>query len=69
MHNRSIYRILVILLLVGFSSFGQSSVENAASSVEQINIDTSVVYQSIDNFGASDAWSCQFVGLWPKEKK
>ncbi|WP_255584640.1 glycoside hydrolase [Zunongwangia sp. SCSIO 43204] len=69
MHNRSIYRILVILLLVGFSSFGQSSLENAASSVEQINIDTSVVYQSIDNFGASDAWSCQFVGLWPKDKK
>ncbi|WBL25318.1 glycoside hydrolase [Zunongwangia sp. HGR-M22] len=32
-------------------------------------LDTSVTYQTIDNFGASDAWSTQFVGLWPEEKK
>ncbi|HCV79986.1 MAG: xylanase [Zunongwangia sp.] len=69
MHKRSIYRIFIILLLVRFSCLGQSSVENATSIVCQIKIDTSVVYQNIDNFGASDAWSCQFVGLWPKSKK
>ncbi|TKK65312.1 xylanase [Ilyomonas limi] len=26
-------------------------------------------YQTIKNFGASDAWACQFVGSWPDEKK
>lgn len=25
-------------------------------------------YQTIDNFSASDGWSMQFVGLWPKQK-
>jgi len=32
-------------------------------------IDISKTYQTIDNFGASDAWSCQFVGKWPDEKR
>ena len=26
-------------------------------------------HQTIDNFGASDAWSMQYVGLWPEEKQ
>jgi len=34
-----------------------------------ISIDPDVTYQTIDNFGASDAWSTQFVGNWPAEKK
>src|SRR6187551_3750191 len=25
--------------------------------------------QVIRNFGASDAWTCQFVGLWPDDKR
>ncbi|MGE5944775.1 MAG: glycoside hydrolase [Flavobacteriales bacterium] len=37
---------------------------------ELINIDVNTVYQTIEHFGASDAWSCQFVGNnWPLEKK
>ncbi|MCG9972850.1 glycoside hydrolase [Christiangramia crocea] len=32
-------------------------------------IDPSLTYQTIDNFGASDAWSTQFVGRWPEAKK
>ena len=24
---------------------------------------------TIHNFGASDAWVCQFVGLWPDKSK
>ncbi len=27
-----------------------------------LSIDASEKYQTIDNFGASDAWACQFVG-------
>jgi O-glycosyl hydrolase len=32
-------------------------------------VDTSTTYQTIAHFGASDAWSCQFVGNWPNPKK
>ena len=32
-------------------------------------IDFAKTYQVIDNFGASDAWSCQFVGNWPDVKR
>jgi hypothetical protein len=34
-----------------------------------ININFSKTYQTISNFGASDAWSCQFVGNWPDDKR
>ena len=34
-----------------------------------INIDLSKPHQTINNFGASDAWSCQFIGNWPNEKR
>jgi len=32
-------------------------------------VDPSKTCQSIENFAASDAWSCQFVGLWPNAPK
>ena len=34
-----------------------------------ININFSKTHQTISNFGASDAWSCQFVGNWPDDKR
>jgi len=34
-----------------------------------LNIDDATVYQTMEHFGASDAWSCQFVGNWPDAKK
>lgn len=34
-----------------------------------LSIDASETYQTIANFGASDAWACQFVGNWPNEKR
>ncbi|MFT2008278.1 glycoside hydrolase [Pontibacter sp. 13R65] len=33
------------------------------------NINISDTYQTIDNFAASDAWACQFVGNWPDVKR
>jgi O-glycosyl hydrolase len=53
----------VIALLVLNCSFAKSQ-----DSVVNINIDPAKTYQHIDNFGASDVWSCQFIGNWPKEK-
>jgi O-glycosyl hydrolase len=37
--------------------------------VVQINALTDRRFQQIENFGASDAWSCAFVGQWPDAKK
>src|SRR5688500_14683191 len=34
-----------------------------------IQINETKTAQTIHNFGASDAWSCQFVGNWPDEKR
>src|SRR5690606_33072784 len=34
-----------------------------------INVISKETYQVIEHFGASDAWSSQFVGLWPDQKK
>ncbi len=34
-----------------------------------LRVDKNITHQTISNFGASDAWSCQFVGNWPVEKK
>jgi hypothetical protein len=34
-----------------------------------INLDPTVQYQVMDNFGASDAWSVQHVGTWPEAKR
>ncbi|MEO6981242.1 MAG: glycoside hydrolase, partial [Mucilaginibacter sp.] len=38
-------------------------------SAVSVNINLAKTYQRIDNFGASDAWACQFIGKWPSEKK
>ncbi|MDE3237291.1 MAG: xylanase [Bacteroidota bacterium] len=35
----------------------------------EVSIDLKKTYQVIENFGASDAWSCQFVGSWPDSSK
>lgn len=34
-----------------------------------VTINPDKTYQSIDHFGASDAWACQFVGNWPDAKR
>ena len=55
--------ILFTAILAGCKSSSQTSNQSI------IEFDPSKKYQAIDNFGASDAWSCQFVGNWPDEKK
>ncbi|MBU3011330.1 xylanase [Polaribacter vadi] len=48
-----------------------SSISLSQNKVEEININVfpDVEFQTIHNFGASDAWSAQFVGKWPLQKK
>lgn len=51
---------ILLLLLMSSLFFGQNS----------ITINTDNVLQTMDGFGASDAWRCQFIGKnWPEEKK
>lgn len=42
---------------------------NSQTKEVTIDINLSKAYQTISNFGASDAWSCQFVGNWPDDKR
>lgn len=48
--------------------FGQASAQQTGASLT-LTIDTRKTYQTIDNFGASDAWAAQFVGNWPEAKR
>ncbi|GGF78947.1 glycoside hydrolase [Wenyingzhuangia marina] len=66
------------LLIVAFSFLSTFQVYSKSNSIEQkkdslgaiiINIDETKKYQTIDHFGASDAWSTQFVGHWPLAKR
>ena len=42
----------------------------AGTEVHRIKIDTAISYQTIDGFGASDAWQCAIVGKnWSLEKR
>lgn len=42
----------------------------AAQNEKIFIIDKQTVYQEIDNFSASDAWRCAFIGKnWPQVKK
>ncbi|WP_163706917.1 glycoside hydrolase [Mangrovibacterium lignilyticum] len=57
-------KILLCTLSVGFAllSFSQERLS--------LNVNPDVRFQTIDGFGASDAWRCQFVGKnWPIDKK
>ncbi|WP_396600880.1 glycoside hydrolase [Algibacter sp. R77976] len=58
-------QMFVLLTLVIFFYSCKSS-----SKIDKIVIDKSITYQTIEGFGASDAWRCQFVGEnWSSDKK
>ena len=49
---------------------GKGNMQPPPDDVLTISVDLDDRRQTIHNFGASDAWSCQFVGKhWPLEKK
>jgi hypothetical protein len=55
--------LLAGLLLCYLHNHAQSA------NIITLTLNTKKTYQTIDNFAASDAWSCQFVGNWPSAKK
>ncbi|HSJ67647.1 MAG TPA: glycoside hydrolase, partial [Anditalea sp.] len=66
--------ILINAFLIAFSftacsENGNSIQDDADENQYHLKVDPQTVYQEIDHFGASDAWSGQFVGTWPEPKK
>lgn len=68
--------VLLSLMLCLFWSCAATSEEDSlkqggkeAIKEISIRIDPAQTYQTIDNFGASDAWATQFVGNWPDAKR
>lgn len=59
----------ILSLVAAFSVCLVGAQSHDPSSATRYRIETDSVYQSIDGFGASDAWSVQFVGQWPLEKQ
>jgi hypothetical protein len=55
------YTILLIFggLLFLFRTTGR------CEKIVQYTVETGQTCQTMEHFGASDAWSIQFVGLWP----
>ncbi|WP_230981258.1 glycoside hydrolase [Echinicola salinicaeni] len=70
--NWSLYACLfaIGMIISSCNSEGrEKQVDPERKEVVSIDANTTVAYQRVEHFGASDAWSCQFVGLWPEEKK
>jgi|GEM_PF-405036 O-glycosyl hydrolase len=76
----SIWRAAILLLstgrvVAGLSSYvpclpgGGGDLKTDAQASLVIKIDTSQTRQTIRSFGASDAWSAQYVGQWPDDKR
>src|SRR5918993_2347004 len=57
------FSFLVVLLI----NLCQAAAKRTGMAV--ITLDTGTRYQTMEHFGASDAWACQFAGGWPLEKK
>lgn len=51
------------------SSGQEKQLDTPSEDVVAVNVISKETYQVIEHFGASDAWSGQFVGLWPDQKK
>ncbi|MDN3581617.1 glycoside hydrolase [Mucilaginibacter flavus] len=56
-------------VVVAMAALAFNSVAVAQTKQVTIDINLSKTYQTISNFAASDAWSCQFVGNWPDAKR
>ena len=66
-HTRSSLRLVAILWLY-LNTAGADEVRSAEPI--RIHIKPATTYQTIDGFGASDAWQCDIVGRnWPLEKR
>ena len=59
----------ITAILFGFHFNPDVKVNNSDSKIVKFLIEPDSTFQNIDNFGASDGWSIQSIGLWPEEKQ
>lgn len=64
----STFYLIIAVVLLNVQYHSQSEIEDNNEVIE-IKINPEITFQTIHNFGASDAWSCQYVGNWPDEQK
>src|SRR5690242_10468129 len=57
----------VVVMMGGCSKSNPVTETNESSN--EVVIDINSKKQTIRNFGASDAWTCQYIGLWPDAKR
>ncbi|MBN3584382.1 xylanase [Algoriphagus aestuarii] len=58
-----------LILFLYFSLFFGLTATSQQVETVVLSLDTASKFQTIDHFGASDAWSIQFVGTWPEDKR
>ncbi len=61
--------LIIVSLCVGQTFGQQGQIITSQEGIVEVKILISERYQLIEHFGASDAWSAQFVGHWPDQKK
>jgi O-glycosyl hydrolase len=59
--------LLFLFLFMGCSENRKEKLQPNAPA--EVTIIPETTFQVIHNFGASDAWSCQFTGIWPDEQR
>lgn len=68
-YNRALITLIGITITGCSSSDGVKNSTPVQTQELTFTINDDVAYQTIEHFGASDAWSCQFTGNWPDAKR
>ncbi|HEY9044983.1 MAG TPA: glycoside hydrolase [Ohtaekwangia sp.] len=63
------YFLVMLAIVVGSCSKSDSAGPASSADEAVVTIHVQDKKQTIRNFGASDAWACQYIGLWPDEKR
>lgn len=68
--NIRLRNLFALLVIVSGSCFKRDTEQPVAAENETvITIHLDNKKQTIRNFGASDAWACNFIGVWPDEQR
>jgi O-glycosyl hydrolase len=65
----SLLAIATAIVCGSCSSSQDAKDSNGQTTSVTLNIEDGTTYQTVEHFGASDAWSCQFAGNWPDAKR
>lgn len=61
---------LISILLVSCSSSDNNDEESSTATTRDLNVNLAANLQTMESFGASDAWQCNYIGKnWPSDKK